>query len=57
MIRCIGDDGRINENGGPYHGMDRYECRKQIVKDLEEQGVSCEDGSLQPQRRHLLPLP
>ncbi|MBS5658137.1 MAG: valine--tRNA ligase [Oscillibacter sp.] len=38
MIRCIGDDGRINENGGPYHGMDRYECRKQIVKDLEEQG-------------------
>ena len=38
VVRCIGDDGRINENGGPYHGMDRYECRKQIVKDLEEQG-------------------
>ncbi|CDC71118.1 MULTISPECIES: valine--tRNA ligase [environmental samples] len=38
VIRCIGDDGRINENGGPYEGMDRYECRKQIVKDLEEQG-------------------
>ena len=38
VIRCIGDDGRINENGGPYNGMDRYECRKQIVKDLEEQG-------------------
>ena len=37
-IRCIGDDGKINENGGPYNGMDRYECRKQIVKDLEEQG-------------------
>ncbi|MBE6995902.1 MAG: valine--tRNA ligase [Ruminococcaceae bacterium] len=38
VIRCIGDDGIINENGGPYNGLDRYECRKQIVKDLEEQG-------------------
>ena len=38
VIRCIGDDGIINENGGPYNGMDRYSCRKQIVKDLEEQG-------------------
>ena len=38
VIRCIGDDGIINENGGPYNGMDRYTCRKQIVKDLEEQG-------------------
>ena len=38
VIRCIGDDGMINENGGPYNGLDRYECRKQIVKDLEEQG-------------------
>ena len=38
VIRVIADDGRINENGGPYNGMDRYECRKAIVKDLEEQG-------------------
>ena len=38
VIRCIDDDGKINENGGPYNGMDRYECRKAIVKDLEEQG-------------------
>ena len=38
VIRVIGDDGVINENGGPYSGMDRYECRKQIVKDLDEQG-------------------
>ena len=28
----------MNENAGPYQGMDRYECRKQIVKDLEEKG-------------------
>ncbi len=33
VIRVIADDGRINENGGPYNGMDRYECRKAIVKD------------------------
>ncbi|MCI9511287.1 MAG: valine--tRNA ligase [Oscillibacter sp.] len=38
IVRVIDDDGRINENGGPYNGMDRYECRKAIVKDLEEQG-------------------
>ena len=38
VIRVIADDGHINENGGKYNGMDRYECRKQLVKDLEEQG-------------------
>ena len=47
VIRCIGDDGHINENGGPYAGLDRYECRRAIVKDLEEQGylVKTEDYS------------
>ncbi len=47
VIRCIADDGTINENGGKYNGMDRYECRKAIVKDLEEQGylVKVEDYS------------
>ncbi|MBD5169519.1 MAG: valine--tRNA ligase [Oscillibacter sp.] len=46
-IRVISDDGTINENGGPYNGMDRYECRKAVVKDLEEQGylVKTEDYS------------
>ena len=38
IIRVIADDGTINENGGKYNGMDRYECRKAMVKDLEEQG-------------------
>ena len=38
VIRVIADDGHINENGGKYTGMDRYECRKALVKDLEEQG-------------------
>ncbi|MBR2928667.1 MAG: valine--tRNA ligase [Oscillospiraceae bacterium] len=38
VLRVIADDGTINENGGKYNGMDRYECRKAIVKDLEEGG-------------------
>ena len=38
VICVIANDGTINENGGKYNGMDRYECRKAIVKDLEEQG-------------------
>ena len=47
VIRVIADDGHINENGGKYNGMDRYECRKAIVKDLEEQGylIKTEDYS------------
>ena len=38
VIRCIADDGKINENGGKYEGMDRYECRKALVADLEAEG-------------------
>ena len=38
VIRVIADNGTINENGGKYNGMDRYECRNALVKDLEEQG-------------------
>jgi valyl-tRNA synthetase len=35
----MGTDGRINENGGRYAGLDRFEARKQIVADLEVQGL------------------
>ncbi|MBP1554794.1 MAG: valine--tRNA ligase [Oscillospiraceae bacterium] len=38
IINVLNEDGSVNENGGKYCGMDRYECRKQIVKDLEEGG-------------------
>ena len=38
VIRCISDDGTMNENAGKYQGMDRYACRKAVVADLEEQG-------------------
>ena len=47
VICVISDDGTINENGGRYEGMDRYECRKAIVADLEAEGylVKTEDYS------------
>ncbi len=38
IIRVLDDNGRVNEFGGKYEGLDRYEARKQIVADLEEQG-------------------
>lgn len=37
-INVMNDDATINEKGGKYAGMERYEARKAIVKDLEEQG-------------------
>ena len=39
MINILTPDGRINENGGPYNGMDRYAARKKVVEDLEAQGL------------------
>ena len=38
-IRVLDDSGRVNENGGKYQGMDRYDARKAIVADLEKLGL------------------
>ncbi|MGL5151585.1 MAG: valine--tRNA ligase [Clostridium sp.] len=38
-IRVMDDHGVINELGGKYQGLDRYEARKQMVKDLDELGL------------------
>ena len=38
VIRVLDDNGKVNENGGKYEGLDRYEARKQIVADLEAGG-------------------
>ncbi len=38
-VLVMNEDGTMNENAGKYQGMDRFECRKQIVKDLQESGV------------------
>lgn len=46
-IDVMTDDGHIAEGWGKYSGMDRYECRKEIVKDLEAEGalIKVEDYS------------
>ena len=47
VIRVLDDEGKVNELGGKYQGMDRYEARKAIVADLDAQGylVKVEDYS------------
>ena len=37
-INVMNEDGTMNELAGKYKGMDRYECRKQLMQDLEEAG-------------------
>ena len=45
QILVFNEDATVNENGGKYEGMGRYECRKAVIKDLEEGGylVKIED--------------
>lgn len=38
-ILVMNQDGTMNDKAGKYEGMDRFACRKQIVKDLQEDGV------------------
>ena len=45
QIVVINNDGTMAENTGKYAGLDRYECRKQLIEDLKQQGylISIED--------------
>lgn len=38
-ILVMDEAGKMNENAGKYEGLDRFECRKQLVKDLEADGI------------------
>ncbi|MFD2926117.1 valine--tRNA ligase [Halobacillus naozhouensis] len=38
-VLVMNEDGTMNDQAGQYQGMDRFECRKQIVKDLQAEGV------------------
>lgn len=38
-INIMNDDATINENGGKYAGLDRYEARRQIVEELDSMGL------------------
>ncbi len=39
QVLVMDESGKMNENAGKYQGMDRFECRKQIVADMKELGV------------------
>ncbi len=39
FINVLDESGVINENGGPYSGQERYQARKNVVADLESQGL------------------
>ena len=39
VIKTMNDDGTMNEEAGEFKGLDRFECRKQVVKKLEELGL------------------
>ncbi|MFN2121075.1 MAG: valine--tRNA ligase, partial [Anaerolineales bacterium] len=39
VISVLDEAARINENGGPYKGQDRFECRKKLWADMKETGL------------------
>ncbi len=39
VINVLNSDGTMNENAGPYKGLDRFEARKKVLADLKEQGL------------------
>ena len=39
FISVINENAAINENGGPYQGLDRFDCRKQIWQDMKAAGL------------------
>lgn len=51
QIPVIDENGRMNENAGPYQGMDRFEAREKILKDLEKLGL------LRGEEPRLTPIP
>ena len=42
FVQVIGEDGKMTDAAGPYKGMDRFACRKQVLKDLKAQGLFIE---------------
>lgn len=42
QIVVMDESAKMNENAGPYQGMDRFEARKQMIQDLQEAGVLVE---------------
>ena len=51
QISVIDENGRMNENAGEYNGLDRFDARQRILKDLRKLGL------LRGEEAHLTPLP
>ena len=39
LVNILNPDATMNENAGPYQGLDRFECRKKVVEDLASEGL------------------
>jgi valyl-tRNA synthetase len=39
QIKVMAEDGRMNERAGPYRGLDRFQCRKELVERLQAEGL------------------
>ncbi|HEY3289011.1 MAG TPA: valine--tRNA ligase, partial [Anaerolineae bacterium] len=39
FVEVLNETAHMNENAGPYAGLDRYECRKRIVNDFKKEGL------------------
>jgi len=50
-VSVIDSTGRMNEQAGPYSGLDRFEARKKILLDLAEQGL------LRGEIKKIIPIP
>ncbi|MCD8307667.1 MAG: valine--tRNA ligase [Clostridia bacterium] len=50
QVCVMNNDGTMNENAGKYAGQDRYVCRKNLVKDLEEGGYL---ASVEPHKHNV----
>ncbi|MDI6790978.1 MAG: valine--tRNA ligase [Thermodesulfobacteriota bacterium] len=38
-VKVMDETGHMNDEAGPYRGLDRYECRKKVVADIEAEGL------------------
>ncbi len=46
IISILDTDAHVNENGGPYQGQDRFECRKKLWEDMRSTGLVIKEGRL-----------
>ena len=54
-VVVINPDGTMNENAGKYNLQDRFVCRKNLVKDLEEAGLLISIEAINPKRNNIIP--